>query len=130
MVSTLLKAVAAAALGGLMFAASADAQTTRLIVKLQPDGAKSALTTKARIEKAAGTSIQHLRTMAIGADVVAVAGDASTVERTVANLAAHPDVAFVQVDHRRRPDTLRTAMATAFFCPTSTTSFLPRVTPV
>jgi serine protease len=41
--------------------------------------------------------------MAIGADVVAVAGDASTVERTVANLAAHPDVAFVQVDHRRRP---------------------------
>jgi len=33
-------------------------------------------------------------------------------------------------DHRRRPETLRTAMATAFFCPTSTTSFLPRVTPV
>ena len=33
-------------------------------------------------------------------------------------------------DHRLRPDTLRTAMATAFFCPTSTTSFLPRVTPV
>ena len=33
-------------------------------------------------------------------------------------------------DHRRRPDTLRTAMATAFFCPTSTTSRLPRVTPV
>ena len=26
-------------------------------------------------------------------------------------------------DHRLRPDTLRTAMATAFFCPTSTTSF-------
>ena len=33
-------------------------------------------------------------------------------------------------DHRFRPDTLRTAMATAFFCPTSTTNFLPRVTPV
>ena len=33
-------------------------------------------------------------------------------------------------DHRRRPATLRTAMATAFFCPTSTTSFFPRVTPV
>jgi hypothetical protein len=26
-------------------------------------------------------------------------------------------------DHRLRPDTLRTAMATAFLCPTSTTSF-------
>ena len=33
-------------------------------------------------------------------------------------------------DQRRRPETLRTAMATAFFCPTSTTSRLPRVTPV
>ena len=33
-------------------------------------------------------------------------------------------------DQRRRPETLRTAMATAFFWPTSTTSRLPRVTPV
>jgi hypothetical protein len=28
-------------------------------------------------------------------------------------------------DHRRRPDTLRSAMATAFFCATKTTSCLP-----
>ena len=33
-------------------------------------------------------------------------------------------------DHRRRPEALRTAMATAFFCPTKTTSRLPLVTPV
>ena len=33
-------------------------------------------------------------------------------------------------DQRRRPDTFFTAMATAFFCPTRTTSRLPRVTPV
>src|SRR5271166_2472640 len=33
-------------------------------------------------------------------------------------------------DHRRRPDTLCTAMAIAFRWPTSTTSRLPRVTPV
>jgi hypothetical protein len=33
-------------------------------------------------------------------------------------------------DQRRRPETLRTAMATAFLCPTKTTSRLPRVTPV
>ena len=33
-------------------------------------------------------------------------------------------------DQRRRPDTLRTAMATAFFWPTRTTRRLPRVTPV
>ena len=31
---------------------------------------------------------------------------------------------------RRRPEALCTAMATAFFWPTSTTSCLPRVTPV
>jgi hypothetical protein len=30
-------------------------------------------------------------------------------------------------DQRRRPETLRTAMAMAFFCPTRTTSRLPRV---
>ena len=34
------------------------------------------------------------------------------------------------LDQRRRPDTLRTAIAMAFFCPTSTTSRLPRVMPV
>jgi hypothetical protein len=33
-------------------------------------------------------------------------------------------------DHRRRPETLRTAIAIAFFWPTSTTSRFPRVTPV
>src|SRR5438309_6292120 len=33
-------------------------------------------------------------------------------------------------DQRRRPGTLRTAMATAFFCPTKTTSRLPRVTQI
>jgi hypothetical protein len=33
-------------------------------------------------------------------------------------------------DQRRRPETLRTAIATALFWPTRTTSFLPRVTPV
>ena len=33
-------------------------------------------------------------------------------------------------DHRRRPETLRTAMATAFFCPTSRTNRFPLVTPV
>src|SRR5215471_17207763 len=30
-------------------------------------------------------------------------------------------------DHLRRPETFRTAMATAFFCPTNTTSRLPRI---
>jgi hypothetical protein len=33
-------------------------------------------------------------------------------------------------DHRRRPETFFTAMATAFFWPTRTTKRLPRVTPV
>jgi hypothetical protein len=34
------------------------------------------------------------------------------------------------LDHLRRLETFRTAMATAFFCPTNTTRRLPRVTPV
>ena len=34
------------------------------------------------------------------------------------------------LDQRRRPETFLTAIATAFFWPTSTTSFFPRVTPV
>jgi hypothetical protein len=33
-------------------------------------------------------------------------------------------------DHRCRPETLRTAIATAFFWPTNTTSLLPLVRPV
>ena len=44
--------------------------------------------------------------------------------------AVAPDSHSSSFDQRRRPDALRTAMATAFFWPTSTTSRLPRVTPV
>jgi len=100
-----LKAIGVIAVMALLFAAPVTAEETRLIIKLQPDGAKSALTRKARIEKAAGSGsgVRHLRTMAMEADVVAVAGDASAAERAVANLAGNPDVAFVQVDRRRRP---------------------------
>ena len=100
-----LKAIGGIAVVALLFAAPVTAEETRLIIKLQPNGAKSALTRKARIEKAAGSGsgVRHLRTMAMEADVVAVAGDASAAERAVANLAGNPDVAFVQVDRRRRP---------------------------
>ena len=100
-----LKAIGVTAVMALLFAAPVTAEETRLIIKLQPNGAKSALTRKARIEKAAGSGsgVRHLRTMAMEADVVAVTGDASAAERAVANLAGNPDVAFVQVDRRRRP---------------------------
>ena len=100
-----LKAIGVIAVMALLFAAPVTAEETRLIIKLQPNGAKSALMRKARIEKAAGSGsgVRHLRTMAMEADVVAVAGDASAAERAVANLAGNPDVAFVQVDRRRRP---------------------------
>ena len=100
-----LTAIGGIAVVALLFAAPVTAEETRLIIKLQPDGVKSALTRKARIEKAAGSGsgVRHLRAMAMDADVVAVAGDASATERAVANLAGNPDVAFVQVDRRRRP---------------------------
>ena len=83
--------------------ARADA---RLIVKLKDEGAKSARTAKARVEKlagATGTTLRHLRSMALGAEVIAVPGGAADAVRTIGSLAANPDVEFVQVDRRRRP---------------------------
>jgi hypothetical protein len=58
-----------------------------------------------------------------------VAGDArhhALTQRFETSALSHS----VSFDQRRRPETLRTAMAMAFFCPTRTTSRLPRVTPV
>jgi serine protease len=89
--------VIALALAG---AAQAD---TRLILKLRDDTAKSALTAKARIAKAALASqvpLSHVRSMAIGADVVVAAGDTDSALR---RLRANPDVEFVDVDRRRYP---------------------------
>jgi transposase-like protein len=43
-----------------------------------------------------------------------------------AAIEAAPSHSF-NFDQRRRPEALRTAMATAFFCPTNTTKRLPRV---
>jgi len=57
-------------------------------------------------------------------------GPSSNVIRTIFYIYARPANLSFNFDHRRRPDTLRTAIATAFFWPTSTTSRLPRVTPV
>ena len=48
----------------------------------------------------------------------------------VMGLPGKPNGINSSFDHRRRPETFRTAMATAFFCPTNTTRRLPRVTPV
>ncbi|HEY3585361.1 MAG TPA: S8 family peptidase [Casimicrobiaceae bacterium] len=81
-------------------AAHAD---TRLILKLRADTAKSALTAKARIAKAALAShvpLSHVRSMALGADVVSAAGD---TDAALARLRANPDVEFVDVDRRRFP---------------------------
>ena len=52
---------------------------------------------------------------------------AINLPRQLAELGRSQSASF---DHRRRPETLRTAMATAFFCPTNTTSRFPLVTPV
>ena len=84
----------------LAFAAQAD---TRLILKLRADAAKSALTPTARIAKAAlasGVALSHVRSMAIGADVVLAREDAATA---LARLRANPEVEFVDVDRRRHP---------------------------
>jgi hypothetical protein len=58
-------------------------------------------------------------------------GADSRPARRVAGLGDVPGRSHsLSFDQRRRPETLRTAMATAFFCPTNTTRRLPRVTPV
>jgi len=56
------------------------------------------------------------------------------IPRSISRLGTAYGVAGVShsrsFDHLFRPETLRTAMATAFFCPAITTSRLPRVSPV
>ena len=104
MTPTLFRATALAVVL-LLAAAVAEAQTsTRLIVRLKSDTSKTALTPKARLEKlgqSTGAPLRHLRAMALGADVVAVAGGREDAERAAAALAANPDVEFAQVDRRR-----------------------------
>jgi len=68
-------ALALGASAGSLLVTPAVAEEARLIIKLQPDGAQSALTPKARIAKASGhanITARHLRAMSVGADVVAV----------------------------------------------------------
>jgi len=59
---------------------------------------------------------------------------AATMDQPVSPIGAETDASernhSLSFDQRRRPETLRTAMATAFFWPTSTTRRFPRVTPV
>jgi len=74
----------------------------QLIVKLKHASAKSALTPKARIAKLAsdtGVSLTHVRSMALGADVVTVE-ESAAAEELAARLAADPDVDYAVVDHR------------------------------
>lgn len=95
-----VRAIAAAAALAIATAAHADAPA-RLIVKLKETSAKSALTPKARIAKLAtdtGIALAHVRSMALGADVVTTQGAAA--EQIAARLAAEPDVEYAVVDHR------------------------------
>jgi serine protease len=97
-------AFALGAIAGAFLVTPAVAEEARLIMKLQPDGAKSGLTPKARIAKAAdsaGVAVRHVRAMALGADVVAVVGDHVDAEQAALRLAASADVEFAEVDHRR-----------------------------
>ena len=96
--------VAWALAAGPLLVAPAVAQEARIIVKLRPEGAKSAMTPKARIAKAAdsaGVAVRHVRAMALGADVVAVVGGGVAAEPVAQRLAASPDVEFAEVDQRR-----------------------------
>jgi serine protease len=85
----------------------AAAANERLIVKLKPDAAKSALLPKAHIQKIArdaGNSVSYVRAMALDAHVVAIDGNAGPSEALAlaARLAADPAVEFAQRDERRK----------------------------
>jgi serine protease len=88
----------------LTLAAGVHAEETRLVIKLRDDTAKSAMTPKARVAKAgvdSGITLVHVRSMALGADVVEASGDAASA---LARLRANPDVEFVDVDRRRHAE--------------------------
>jgi serine protease len=83
------------------------AANERLIVKLKPDAAKSALLPKAHIQKIAhdaGGSVSYVRAMALDAHVVAIDGnaDASAARALAARLAADPAIEYAQRDERRK----------------------------
>ena len=79
------------------------------------------------IAKLLGIAIAEAATRSIAAVAVHPAAISAEPDVYLAELGRSHSASF---DHRRRPETLRTAMATAFFCPTSTTSRFPLVTPV
>ena len=101
MLASHVRALAALATLAITLNAHAD-EPARFIVKLTDDSAKSALTPKARIAKLAATSglrLTHLRSIAIGADVV-VAPDGNAGQ-VLAALMANPEVRFAAIDRRR-----------------------------
>lgn len=76
----------------------------RLIVRFKPEAQKSGMTAKARIDKlgaSTGVPLVHIRSMAMGADVVIVQGaDADSAGQIAARLAGDPDVDYAVVDRR------------------------------
>jgi len=84
--------------------ASAE-QTSRIIVKFKEGSAKALMTREARSARLAeetGVAMAPLRTLAIGADVVALDHPVDTgVARTLAaKIAARPDVEYAEPDYR------------------------------
>jgi hypothetical protein len=98
--------VALAALGASATGMAAPAAGgTRLIVKLKYDAAKSALAHGARVAKvaaASGLTLEHVRSMALDADVVIAHDD--DARRAVETLRANPDVEWVDIDRRRHAE--------------------------
>lgn len=83
------------------------ATVSRLIVKFRDTGAKPAFALTDRVARIAadtGVALSNRRSMALGAQVLALDHPMSRAEAAalVARLARHPDIEFVQADQRRR----------------------------
>ena len=109
--STRARAVAAALLAAaattiVALPALAQDDVTRLIVKFSAAGPKAALSPAARVERLADESaiaLKHVRSMAVGAQVVALGRPMTrdAAAALAAALARNPDVDYAQPDERR-----------------------------
>jgi serine protease len=102
-----MKRFLAVALCAIALPAAAE-QISGIIVKLKPSVEKAAMTPAsrlARVADGAGIPLQHVRTLATGAQLAALPGpvDATQARATAARIAADPDVEYAEPNWRAHP---------------------------
>src|SRR5947209_17508410 len=89
-----------------MLCHGALAAESRFIVKFRDDGAKAKVEPKVRVARIAeetGLALAYRRPMALGLEVLS-AQSSDAADMLAAKIAAHPDVEWVEADHKVFPD--------------------------